>query len=138
MPGVYSNVSPDAVNVSVSASGWMQRNSSSIKYKKDIENLSDEYADKLLELRPVYFKSTCENDNPDHGMYGLIAEEVAQIDPRLVFWKDVERKMNEETGKEELVEIEPQAEGVKYQFLTMHLINIVKRLNSRIEALENA
>ncbi|MCS7317444.1 MAG: tail fiber domain-containing protein, partial [Candidatus Dojkabacteria bacterium] len=57
---------------------------SSLKYKKDIEDMWDSAADKILELRPVFYR--LKNDSLNHSHYGFIAEEVAQVDPRLVVW----------------------------------------------------
>jgi len=67
-----------------SADGEFKRSTSSIKYKKDVETIEDSYADAVLNFRPVWFRSKCEGDNPDWGYWGLIAEEVAEIDSRLV------------------------------------------------------
>ncbi|MCZ9236094.1 tail fiber domain-containing protein, partial [Escherichia albertii] len=52
------------------------RSTSSRRYKTDIESLENRYADELLKLRPVWYRSTCERDRKDWGHYGLIAEEV--------------------------------------------------------------
>ncbi|HBL8907084.1 TPA: tail fiber domain-containing protein, partial [Escherichia coli] len=55
------------------------RSTSSRRYKKDIETLQDRYADELLSLRPVWYRSICRGDRKDWGYYGLIAEEVGEI-----------------------------------------------------------
>ncbi|WP_137648084.1 prophage tail fiber N-terminal domain-containing protein, partial [Escherichia albertii] len=54
------------------------RSTSSRRYKTDIESLENRYADELLKLRPVWYRSTCERDRKDWGHYGLIAEEVGE------------------------------------------------------------
>jgi hypothetical protein len=60
---------------------------SSKRYKLNIEDL-DEYivSNSLLNLRPVWYRSNPETtvDRPDWSHIGLIAEEVAEIEPRLV------------------------------------------------------
>ena len=108
---------------------------------EDIETLEDKYADAVLGLRPVWYKSKCEADNPDYSHWGLIAEEVAKVDPRLVTFRNeiTKRYRNLET-EEEIVETtkldEPQAESVQYERFVPHLINICKRQEDKIIALE--
>lgn len=56
------------------------------QYKSDVEDLLPEHADRILDLRPIWYRSACHGDNPAWSWYGLGAEEVAEIDPRYVFW----------------------------------------------------
>lgn len=60
------------------------RSTSSLRYKKDIEPIAN--AADVLSLRPVWYRSTAAADRPDWSWYGLVAEEVAAVDPRLVHW----------------------------------------------------
>ena len=78
----------NAANAWINGStGLVSRSTSSIEYKRDVEDLWDEVGDQLFQMRPVWYRSTEETaDNPDHSWYGLIAEELAKIDPRLVHW----------------------------------------------------
>lgn len=99
------------------------RSTSSIRYKKDVETLDSQYADAILNLRPVWYRSKCEADREDWSWYGLIAEEVAEVDPRLVHWTTVE---------EQLV-----PDAVQYERISVLLLDIVKRQESRIQALES-
>jgi hypothetical protein len=122
-PYIYNITTATATNVNVDASGFLRRSTSSIKYKTNIETVEDQYSDALLQCRPVWYQSTCEADKPEWGHWGFIAEEVAQIDPRLCFFKE------EEDGT-----LEP--EGVQYDRFVPHLLNLIKRQNERIEALE--
>jgi hypothetical protein len=107
-----------------SASGtWLvRRSTSSIKYKTDVETLDDAYANKIFDLRPVWYRSNATLNNSQWSHYGLIAEEVAEVDPRLVYFSE------NEAG-----ELEP--EGVQYDRLVPHLINIVQRQQAQIDAL---
>jgi hypothetical protein len=78
----------------------------------------------------------------------LIAEEVAEVEPRLVHWAyledayDVTPAHQDETGTPipEQKTLKPDAEmvpdGVQYDRLTVLLLDVVKRQNARIEALE--
>ena len=60
------------------------RSTSSQRYKRDIEDMDVANAEKLLALRPVWYRSSIKTDRQDWSHYGFIAEEVADIDPRLV------------------------------------------------------
>jgi hypothetical protein len=62
------------------------RSTSSLRYKTDVETLDHAKADAVLNLRPVWYRSKAEADRKDWSWYGLIAEEVAQVEPRLVHW----------------------------------------------------
>ncbi|HEY1430825.1 MAG TPA: tail fiber domain-containing protein, partial [Stellaceae bacterium] len=71
--------------VAASGNNWQRLHStSSGRYKANVRDLPDEIADRLLALRPVAFTSLCEADDPEALHYGFIAEEIAEIDPRLV------------------------------------------------------
>ncbi len=164
VPGIYAQVTAAAANVNVDANGTLLRSTSSGKYKKDIEELDSSHRDLIFDLRPVWYRSTCGNDDGLWSWYGLIAEEVAEIDPRLVHWKtktsrlhvtkkleDVEVAYLDEDGQpavrieqQEIVDkvetIEEQlptpiAEGVMYERLVPHLIAVVQMQRGQIAAL---
>lgn len=61
-------------------------NQSSARYKENIEDMTDEYAKKLLELRPVSYDYKNKADGVD--CYGLIAEEVDAVESYPVFYND--------------------------------------------------
>lgn len=108
------------------------RSTSSRRYKKDIETLTNEQADLLLQMRPVWYRSTCDVDNSDWGWYGLIAEEVGEIAPQYVHWREPDdTDKPEDISSNGLV-----AEGVMYERLVAPLINQVQRLVDRVETLE--
>ena len=134
--GVYDETTGGAENVNVQSDGLMQRSVSSIKYKKDVETLEDSYSDALLALRPVWYKSKCASDNPDWGYWGFIAEELAEIDPRLVIWK-TEEVSTDEDGNQVKTACDPEPEGVQYSRFVPHLLNLIKRQKTRIETLES-
>jgi hypothetical protein len=132
----YNNTAAASANMHVDSNGIFYRATSSAKYKTDIETLEDQYADALLNVRPVWYRSTTGNEPTDWSWYGFIAEEVAEIDPRLVHWKTVEGVPNE-NGQIEYTELEtPVAEGVQYDRFVPHLLNLIKRQQQAIETLE--
>ena len=133
--GVYNTTTGTTNYVSVTSSGLLLRSVSSAKYKQNIETLEDSYADALLNVRPVWYRSTSEYDNPEHSFWGFIAEEVAEIDPRLVHWKTVEVTYDE-NGSAVETPCDPEAEGVAYDRFVPHLLNLIKRQKEQIEAME--
>jgi hypothetical protein len=40
----------------------------------------------VLEIRPIWYRSTAAADDPNHSFYGFAAEDVAAVDPRLCHW----------------------------------------------------
>ena len=98
--GSYSNTTSSAANVNIGSSGKLLRSTSSRKYKTNVETLEDSYADAILNARPVWYNSTASGDteNPNWGYWGFIAEEIADIDPRLVFYgKDSDGNLEAES-----------------------------------------
>jgi hypothetical protein len=72
--GVYNNTSGSGANVVVTSDGGIQRSTSSLKYKKDVENAWYGLSD-VMKLRAVTYKSKNKRDG-DLVFGGLIAEEV--------------------------------------------------------------
>ena len=143
LQNVYDNTTSFGANMYIHTDGVHEvlRSTSSERYKKDIETLEDKYADAVLGLRPVWYKSKCEADNPDYSHWGLIAEEVAKVDPRLVtFRTEITKRYRDLETEKEIVETtkldEPQAESVQYERFVPHLINICKRQEDKITSLE--
>ena len=133
--GIYTYTTSTSANVAVLSAGQLYRSTSSSKYKTQVETLQDSYADALLQCRPVWYRSTCEGDNPAHGWWGFIAEEVAEIDPRLVHWKNTEVTYDEKGFAVE-TPCDPEPEGVAYDRFVPHLLNLIKRQQQAIETLE--
>ena len=143
--GIYSLTTTGGGPVYVEADGDLLRYTSSLKYKTDVETLEDARADAILNCRPVWYRSKCENDiktegseKSDWGWYGFIAEEVAEIEPRLVNWATKDA-VPQEDGSNKSVERDPadyEAEGVRYDNFVPLLVNLVKRQQAAIETLE--
>lgn len=97
---------------------------SSRKYKHDIESLPDGALNFVDRLRPVSFARN-EDNRKD---VGLIAEEVAEVEPRLVRFDAV-------TGDAEAVQYE---NSVAYAFKAIQELNVkVKRLEEEIKIYKN-
>jgi hypothetical protein len=126
------------LNSASSPANSILRSTSSLRYKTDIENLEPEYSDAVLNLRPVWYRSLSEVDRGDWSWYGLIAEETAEIDPRLVHWTYLEDSYEEVDGERKLkADAELVPDGVQYDRVSVLLLDVVKRLLKRIEVLES-
>jgi hypothetical protein len=85
---IYSNVQPivgtDPDSVTITSSGRLGRgNVSSRRYKHDIKPM-DKASELLFALKPVSFRYNKEYDATQTLAFGLIAEDVAEVDPDLV------------------------------------------------------
>jgi hypothetical protein len=132
----YAATTANAANLHIDSGGFFLRSTSSAKYKTDIETLQDSYSDAILGIRPVWYRSTCENDNPTDSWWGFIAEEVAAIDPRLVQWKTVSVSYDE-NGAPVQEACDPEPDGVAYERFVPHLLNLIKRQKEQIKAIES-
>ena len=70
----YNNTTGVAANMVVGSDGFLYRSTSSLKYKKEVQDATHGLAD-VLNLRPVTYKGKSESDG-DKVFGGLIAEEV--------------------------------------------------------------
>ena len=136
VPYIYATTSASAANVIVGSDGNLFRSTSSARYKTNVETLQNNYADAILDCRPVWYRSISKIDNPDHGFWGFIAEEVAEIDPRLVFWKTSESVVQEDGSRVDVPLETPEPEGVQYDRFVPHLLNLIKRQGEAIADLQ--
>jgi hypothetical protein len=102
--------------VVVDANGQLGTMSSSRRFKDDIEDMGDASSD-LMKLRPVTFRYKQAQEDGSHPLqYGLVAEEVAEVNPGLVqFDKD------------------GQPQTVLYYELPALLLNEVQKEHQKIE-----
>jgi hypothetical protein len=135
-----------ALNSASSPANELLRSTSSARYKDAVEDLDDKRADNILRLRPVWYRSKCAADNSAWSWYGLIAEEVAHIEPRLVCWgyADTDYEVIEKRESDTLVSerrlrkgAQLHPDGVAYERLTVLLLSIVKRHNTRLQHIED-
>ena len=153
---LYNNVSSGGRDVQIASNGTLYSVSSSLKYKTNIEDLNYSLVDNAItNLRPVYYK----DKNPvgdvksNWSHIGLIAEEAAEVEPRIVHYKTFEVTFEEEineNGKTSQKRIEteletPVPEGIDYSRLSILCLaelqkqrEIITELKSRIELLENS
>jgi len=86
--GIDGATSASGVPVLVNASGQLGTVTSSEKYKKNINNVSSCVVDGLARIRTVEFQYNEELDPLGIKQFGFLAEEVAQICPDLVVFKN--------------------------------------------------
>jgi hypothetical protein len=136
-PGIFNLTTVNGPNIFINGFGTIGRSTSSLKYKTDIETLEDSYADAILDIRPVWYRSIAGEDRRDWGHWGFIAEEVYAVDPRLTVVKTEDQVLDEKGVVTEVIPLdEPEVEGVQYDRFVPHLVNLIKRQRDQIEALE--
>jgi len=110
--GIYGVKTATAgMTVVIDSSGQLGTVSSSIRYKEDIQPMT-QASERLLQLRPVKFrykKADASGEKPIQ--YGLIAEEVAKVYPELVV-------RDQTTGR---------IDGVRYDELAPMLLNEMQK-----------
>jgi len=107
----------DTVTVDLST-GLLGHLSSSRRYKEDIQPM-DDASQTLFALKPVTYRYKKEIDQSQSLDYGLIAEEVAQVDPNLAL----------RDGK-------GQIESVRYNAINAMLLNEFLKEHKKVQDLE--
>jgi hypothetical protein len=115
--GAYNVTTASAANVFVTTTGVLQRSTSSIKYKSDVEDYA-KGLNEVMKLRPVTYKSI--NNNSEKIYAGFIAEELADL-------KLTELYENNENG-------EPDA--ISYAYMVTLLTKAIQEQQAQIKALE--
>jgi hypothetical protein len=153
--GTYGATTAAAANMAVDPAGNYMRSTSSEKYKRSIEAADPEMLRAIvMRAAPIWYRSTCDVDPDDWSWWGLSAESMAAIDPRIVTWRTVEpvtvRKtferrmgdgslMEEECDVVEMMPLDPAdyvPEGVAYERLTVALISVAQEQAARVAELE--
>ena len=136
----YNYTTGLGANCNLVGTGIVRRSTSSLRFKSNVEPIDSAWADKLLELKPINYKSTASGDGDVDSawtFYGFGAEDVALVDPRYVFWNTHENVHDEATGENTSVLLdEAIPEGVQYDRMVPALIDIIKRLEKRVAVLE--
>jgi hypothetical protein len=162
---MYDNTTASAANMFVTSAGFVQRSTSSIKYKRAIEPLDDDRSAEIFAAANnalIWYRSKCEGDNPAWGFYGISAEALAPHAPQFVSFATTRVENSEEERTREVettdendepitvtetymhpitrtVDLEtPEPEGVAYERLVVICIREIAKLQARIAALEAA
>ena len=131
------NSSSSGTDVAITSTNYLVKKTSSRRYKKNIKTIEDATADKILNCNPVWFQRN-EDDDTALGHYGFIAEEIHEIDPTFVVYEDKRRTLDSDGDYvyEDMPEQDWLPESVKYTDFIPLLLNLVKRQDARITALE--
>jgi hypothetical protein len=123
----------------VTSAGLVRRTSSSIKYKKDIEDLDTSLVSNAVDnLRPVWYrtKNPVGDDKANWSQIGLIAEEASLVESRIVRYRTVEVQASGEIRTEVPLE-NPEPEDIDYGRLSVLLLAEIQQLKLRISQLES-
>lgn len=113
--GINGKTSSSGVAVLINGSDVLGTTTSSIRFKKNVQDIGHD-SDILYDMRPVSFRY---KEDDSLKQYGLIAEEVEDLDPDLVKY-----------------DREGKPETVRYHFLVPLLLNELQKLNKRVQELE--
>ena len=116
--GINGTTVPTGIAVIVDASGHLGTTTSSERFKKAIEPM-DKASETILALKPVTFRDKHELDPAGTAQFGLVAEEVAKVNPDLV--------VRDEQGK-------PYT--VRYDAVNTMLLNEFLKEHKKVEQLE--
>ena len=125
---IFSNYVRDTTNGSTSGTqsvrinsitGQLERYTSDGRGKKDVEDLVSNL-ETVCQLIPKKYRDIKEDENAEKSI-GLISQEVEQVIPELVSGK---------SAPEEVFR------GVNYELITMYIVNALKEIKERLEALE--
>jgi hypothetical protein len=87
-PGVGTTASAAnaVLNNGSSPANELLRSTSSMRYKTDVMDIDEDWRRVVRALRPITYRSRAPADDPSKRWYGLVAEEVSEIEPRLVHY----------------------------------------------------
>lgn len=150
--GTTASAANAFLNSGSSPANNLLRSTSSIKYKTDIEDLQESFFEKILSMRPIWYRSLSEADPKDWSYYGFIAEEVAKIEPRFVHYGyqedayevNIENSIDDNGNPIELVHrklkesAQKVPDGIQYDRLVVPMIALIQKQQKQIEALQKA
>ena len=154
VPGAYTYTQAGST-LTVDSSGNIRRTSSSIKYKRDVEDLDYSIVDNAItNLQPRWYrtKNADGDDKLTWSHVGLIAEEVHLVEPRLVRYRtvgigttikpakynDAGVELEPEKVKNYNYDLEtPEPEDIDYARLAVINLAEIKVLRARIAELES-
>ncbi len=109
--GISGTTVPNGVAVMVTSKGQLGVATSSARYKEKIQPMKDA-SEAILSLKPVTFRYKKELDPENTPQFGLVAEDVAKVDPDLV--------AKDEQGKPYTVRYEAVNAMLLNEFLKEH------------------
>jgi hypothetical protein len=123
--GISGATIPNGVAIMVNNKGQLGVATSSARFKDDIQPMKNA-SDVILSLQPVTFRYKKELDSSGAPQFGLVAEQVAKVDPDLV--------VRDDSGKPYTVRYEAVNAMLLNEFLKEH--QKVETQSQQIESLE--
>jgi hypothetical protein len=117
--GSIVNDSANTAGVRIKADGKITRDSSSLRYKKNVKNITSDEANRILNLNVVTYNEKIQKDD-DVRMTGIIAEEVDKLG-----YKDFVA-YNEKN----------EPDNINYQQIFASMVHVVQKLEKRVKELE--
>jgi hypothetical protein len=116
--GIFGSIVAGGATVSVDGKGHLGTTTSSARFKSDIQPMGPA-SESILALQPVTFRYKQELDPESIPQFGLVAEQVAKVNPDLV--------VRDEQG---------QPYSVRYEAVNAMLLNEFLKEHRKVEALE--
>jgi hypothetical protein len=110
-PAVSTTASAANAFLDNAASNNLLRSTSSGRYKQDVRAIADDELRGVFDFRPITYRSKAEADDQSRRWIGLIAEDVAAVQPMLVHY-----------------DAEHRPDGVQYDRITVLLLALVQKL----------
>lgn len=114
--------------------GEFARSTSSLRYKTDVVDLTEEEVNSVLSLRPITYTPQDGCGNTERRYLGLLAEEVADVEPKLVEYIDI--PFDDDDDPETPPTIVTVPDSVQYERVVVSLVGIVQKLHAEVEALK--
>ncbi|MDA3900075.1 MAG: tail fiber domain-containing protein [Spirochaetes bacterium] len=110
---------------------------SSKQYKKDIEDVEDQYSSIIYKMRPIWYRNKYTKEGkPELSHYGFVAEELADLDPRYVgFGLNEEENKLVEVGKKKIEDCTIVPKGINYSRLIVPVIAEMQKHEDKINSL---
>jgi len=115
---IFGQTSANGIPVLINSDNKLGTTTSSKRFKEDIKPM-DEASDTLFALKPVTFRYKKELDSACRSQFGLVAEEVAEVNPDLV--------VRDEKG---------EIYSVRYDQVNAMLLNEFLKEHKKVEKLE--
>jgi hypothetical protein len=135
-PGLSTTASAANAFLDSAASNNLLRSTSSIRYKTNVNSLQEADINAVLQMRPVTYTSLCSGDDPTKIHLGFIAEEIAAIDPRLVFYTWNQYQAQDDGLPQPSATAQLVPDGVQYDRIVPLLVGSIQTLTQRVAALE--
>lgn len=141
IPAVYTTTTQASANVVVGIDGTLMRASSAAKYKKNVQDVTEEQAAAVFQMRPVTYNSVSDTDDSAVSYLGFIADDMVDVCPSLVNFGPSRWERITDGGITREVPAKGAAlipEGVQYERITALLVKIVHMQDKAIKELQAA